>query len=124
MYVEEIRIKVIDLLAKGKSQQAVGEFLDINPRTIRNWLSQLKSHGTLSPQTHKPRYRKIDKDALRAYIKDNSDRTLQELSQVFQVSIPSMYACLKKMSVTLKKKSSVTGSAVKKAGKISWNRSG
>ena len=38
MYVEEIRRKVIDLLAKGKNHQAGGEFLEINPRTIRNRL--------------------------------------------------------------------------------------
>jgi DNA-binding CsgD family transcriptional regulator len=38
MYGEEIRRKVIDLLESGKTQQAVGDFLRINPRTIRNWM--------------------------------------------------------------------------------------
>ena len=103
MYGEEIRRKVIDLLESGQTQQAVGDYLEINPRTIRNWLHRLKNQGNISPQTHGERQRKINKEALRNYIKENPDKTLKEMSDVFQVSITSIFDCLRKMSITLKK---------------------
>ncbi len=55
MYGEELRKKVINLIEQGKSQQEVGDFLGINPRTIRHWVHRLKTRGTLASQTHKER---------------------------------------------------------------------
>lgn len=103
MYGEEIRRKVIDLLASGKTQQEVGDFLEINPRTIRNWVHRLRNQGNISPQTHGERQRKINKEALRYYVKVNPDKTLREMGDVFQVSSTSIFDCLRKMSITLKK---------------------
>ena len=103
MYGEELRKKVITLIEQGKSQQEVGDFLGINPRTIRHWVHQLKTQGTLAPQTHKERHRKINKEQLRAYVEENPDKTLMELGEAFQVSHVSIFHSLKKMSITLKK---------------------
>jgi transposase len=103
MYAEAIRKKVIDLLVAGKTQESVGKFLGIHPRTIRHWVYRFKKEGTLTPQTHGPRQRKINKEALYQYVQEHPDKTLKEMREVFHVCPSALFACLKKMSFTLKK---------------------
>ena len=107
MYGLEIRQKVISLVAEGHSIESVARFLNISSRTISMWLKKHRNGISLSPNTHHPRQRKLNKEALLDYVKANPDRTLKEIGAVFKVHYSAVHRCLKKLLVTVKKSPSI-----------------
>lgn len=105
MYGLEIREKVIELIDQGQSVKSISDFLDINVRTIQFWIKKHKEGLSLSPNNHVPRQRKIKKDELLEYVQANPDKTLKEMGAVFKVHYSAIHRSLKRMFITLKKKS-------------------
>lgn len=52
----------------------------ISITTIRKWEKQLKKEGNLKKHSVIRRFKKIDPEKLRAYVKDNPDAYLREIS--------------------------------------------
>jgi transposase len=119
MYGIEIRRKVLELVSTGKTQEEVGQFLNITTRTIRYWIKRNRDEQSLEPKNHAPRKRKIDKEALTKYIQENPDKTLKEMSSVFKVCSSAIFYSLKKLSITLKKRPRCTPNGTKKSEKNS-----
>ena len=68
---------------------------------VRDWLAR----KDLAPrQKGVPRHRKLDKEALRAHVRDYPDALLRERAQHFGVRISSMGWALQQMKLTRKKR--------------------
>ena len=77
--------------------------LKISLPTLKTWL-RLNEQGLLykrKPRSH--RGRKIDDDALRAYVSEHPDHYLGEIACVFNVSISGIHAALKRLGIRFKK---------------------
>ena len=123
MYGIEIRKKVIELLKRGKSKEEISDILGMSVRTIERWIRCDREGGDLSPRTHGSRHRKVNQEALLAYVKKHADHTLKEIAQVFKTSHVSIFYHLKKAGITLKKRPSRIRSEMKKQGKSFDRRS-
>ena len=100
----DLRERVVNFVRSGGSKAEASRRFSVSRRTVYNWLKR----DTLSPKAHGSRHRKIDKAALRSYIKSHPDVLLRELSAVFKVSIGALSRCLSKMGI-VKKTEAVPG---------------
>lgn len=123
MYGTEIRKKVIELLKRGKNREELSDILTISVRTIQRWEKCDREGSELSPRTHGSRHRKVNQEALLAYVKEHADHTLKEIAQVFKTSYVSIFYHLKKAGITLKKRPSRIRSEMKKRERFSDKRS-
>ena len=97
-YSIDMRQRAVAQVAEGKTRADVCRLFGIAPKTLYNWLcaKDLRSHPA------KTRYRKIDREALRAHVRDNPDALLRERAEEFGVSIPAISYILKQMSIVKK----------------------
>lgn len=79
------------------------EHLLISLTTLKTWLRLYKS-GTLydkKPRSHKGR--KVDDEALKAYVAEHPDAYLSEIACIFGMTDSGIYRALKRLGVSYKK---------------------
>ena len=77
--------------------------LRISLTTLKTWL-RLNDQGLLyekKPRSHKGR--KIDDNALIAYVSEHPDHYLEEIACVFNISKSGIHAALKRLGISYKK---------------------
>lgn len=70
---------------------------------MKNWL-RLNKAGTLyevKPRSRKGR--KVDDEALIAYVKEHPDHYLEEIASVFNMSISGIHAAMERLGISYKK---------------------
>jgi len=97
-YSLDLRARVVGSIGNGASRAETSRMFEIDPRSISNWLER----DDLSPTLHGPRRRKIDKTALAAHVRESPDVLLRERAAHFNVSIPSLWAALRRLNITKK----------------------
>jgi transposase len=111
-YSNDLRLRAVKLLSKGKTIYEVGEVLDIHFRTIRKW--QLKYEaGTLFEILKSTGHPVVyDLAGLKEFVQKNPDKYLREIKQEFfeakgnKSCNAGISKALVKMNFRLKKKSS------------------
>ena len=97
----DLRKKVVAFVRDGGGQVEAARHFDISLWCVRDWLAR----QDLEPQQKGvPRHRKLDKEALRAHVRDYPDALLRERAQHFGVRISSMGWALQHIKVTRKKR--------------------
>src|ERR1700753_2122926 len=100
-YSVDFRKKVVAFVHSGGGQAEAARHFDISLWCVRDWLAR----KDLAPrQKGVPRHRKLDKEALRAHVRDYPDALLRERAQHFGVRISSMGWALQHIKVTRKKR--------------------
>lgn len=100
-YSVDFRKKVVAYVRSGGGQAEAAQHFEISLWCVRDWLSR----KDLQPQQKGvPRHRKIDRDRLRAHVRDFPDAILRERAAIFGVRISSMEEALARMNLTRKKR--------------------
>jgi transposase len=110
-YSVDLREKVVAFVRDGGGQAEAARHYGISLWCVRDWLAR----KDLQPQQKGvPRQRKLDKDALKARVRDNPDATLQEHARHCGVDRSVIGKTLKRMKITRKKRRSNTKNAIRK----------
>jgi transposase len=111
-YSVDFRKKVVAFVRDGGGQAEAARRFDISLWCVRDWLAR----KDLQPQQQGvPRRRKLDKEALRAHVRDYPDALLRERAVHFGVYMNAIHVALKQMKLTHKKRRSGTKSATRKS---------
>ncbi len=94
------RIAVLSFIENGGSKVEAAKLFKVSRDTIYRWLSFDEITPKPPPKT---RFRKIDKEVLRAHVSENPDLFLHERAAVFDVHISSMGRALSKLKNSKKK---------------------
>ena len=97
-YSLDLRERVVDHVRNGATLAETSRLFNVTTRTISNWLRR----DDLAPKRHGERQRKIDKTALKAHVRDYPDSLLRERAAYFNVSVPSLWAALRKLNIVKK----------------------
>jgi len=111
-YSVDLREKVVAFVHSGGGQAEAARRFDISLWCVRNWLAR----KDLAPQQKGvPRQRKLDKEGLRARVRDYPDATLHEHAVHCGVDRSVVGKALKHMKITHKKRRSNTRNAIRKS---------
>lgn len=100
-YSVDLRRKVVAFVRDGGSQREAARHYDISLWCVRDWLAR----KDLQPQQQGvPRQRKLDKEAVRAHVRDHPDAILRERAAHFGVHVSSMGWALRQLKLTRKKR--------------------
>jgi transposase len=100
-YSVDFRKKVVVFVRSGGGQAEAARRFGISLWCVRDWLAR----KDLQPQQKGvPRQRKLDKDALRAHVRDEPDALLRERAVHFGVHMSVIGKALHQMKLTHKKR--------------------
>jgi transposase len=100
-YSVDFRKKVVAFVRNGGGQREAARHYGISLWSVRDWLIR----KDLQPQQKGvPRQRKLDKDDLRAHVRDNPDAILRERAAHFGVHVSSMGWAMHRLKLTHKKR--------------------
>jgi transposase len=100
-YSVDFRKKVVAFVRNGGGQAEAAHHYGISLWCVRDWLAR----KDLQPQQKGvPRQRKLDKDALRAHVRDEPDALLRERAVRFGVHMSVIGKALHQMKLTRKKR--------------------
>ena len=103
-YSIDLRSRVIDYVKEGHTQEEASIVFKVGTSTIKRWLSLLSETGSLEKRPLNRSARIYDSEKLNAYIKENPDALLREISHHFGGSSSGAYYALKREKITYKKK--------------------
>jgi transposase len=109
-YSMDLRERVFDLLAKGKSKLFIEETLFVSTKTILKWQKRYEETGLMErviPKLTRPR--KVDYKEAQKFIEKNPDKTLKEIGDKFGVKDTAILYIMKQLGITYKKTLSVRG---------------
>jgi transposase len=101
-YSLDLRQRVFDLLAKGKSKLFIEENLGVTTKTILKWQKRYEETGLMDriiPKLTRPR--KVDYKKAQKFIENNPDKTLKEIGAAIGTK-DALYV-MKKLGITYKK---------------------
>jgi transposase len=111
-YSVDLREKVGAFVRDGGGQAEAARRFDISLWCVGDWLAR----KDLQPQQKGvARRRKLDKEALRAHVRDYPEALLRERAVHFGVYMNAIHGALKQMKLTHKKRRSGTKSATRKS---------
>ena len=112
-YSVDFRKKVVRFVHDGGGQAEAARHFEISLWCVRDWLAR----KDLQPQQKGvPRRRKLDKEALRAHVRDYPDALLRERATHFGVRINAIDVAMKSMKLTRKKRRSNTKNVIRRSG--------
>jgi transposase len=100
-YSVDLRKKVVAFVENGGSQAEAARHFDISLWCVRDWLAR----QDLQPQQQGVgRRRKLDKEALRAHVRDYPDALIRERAVHFGVCPNAVWVALQVLKLTPKKR--------------------
>lgn len=115
-FSKDLRERVLDYIGKGHTRQRAADLFQVGLNSIYRWQRLRKAGQSLAAKVRAATPRKLDYEKLKAYVKANTDATLVEYAQEFQVSATAIFNAFRKLGVTRKKSRSSTGSGMRKKG--------
>ncbi len=109
-YSLDLRQRVFDLLAKGKSKLFIEDTLGVATKTILKWQKRYENTGSMDriiPVSTRPR--KVDYKKAKKFIEKNPDKTLREIGDKFGVKDTAILYIAKQLNITYKKTFFVRG---------------
>jgi transposase len=114
MYSKDFKQMAVKYRQAGHSFKELQEAFGIPAQTYYIWERNLKI-GYYDKKVVHERKGKIDKEKLRQAVKDMPDAYLRELGALFGCSAQAIFKSLKKMKITIKKKTSTSARGLKKS---------
>ena len=107
-YDIKFKERVISFLNEGNTQEEAKDVFKVGLTAIKRWIKQWKTEGNLERSPSNRSFKKIDPELLKEYIKNNHDLYLREIGKYFGASAVAVHKALKKLKITLKKRSRYT----------------
>lgn len=100
-YSTDFKQGASDYIKEGHSHVEAAKVFDVGVRTLFTWEKKLREQGHLERKK-----RKIPLEELKTSVEDHPDAFLREIAAHFDCAVPSVWAALKQIKVTLKKTTS------------------
>jgi len=101
-YELEIREKIVNFVLSGGAKIKAAQRFGVSRSTVYRCLAA-HATGNLAPKPRAGTARKIDPDRLRRELKDNPDLTLTEIAKIFNVHFVTVWHCMQRMGLKLKR---------------------
>ena len=89
---------------EGGQKKTACHIFQIGRDTLYRWMQQYQTEGGLAPKSHgKYASRKLDDAVVAQYFADHPDATLEELGEVFPVSVMAIWKACQSLRITRKK---------------------
>jgi transposase len=105
----QIRIRAVELLAEGYTQDEVSKLLKVGTTSIKRWKAQIEENGTIKHfyDTSNRSCPKLPNEKLLTYFNENDDALLNEAAAYFECTSSAVYYACKRNKVTYKKRTSL-----------------
>jgi transposase len=102
----QIRIRAVELLSEGYTQDEVSKLLKVGTTSIKRWKAQIEKKGTIKHfyDTSNRSCPKLPKEKLLAYFNENDDALLKEAAAHFDCTSSAVHYGCKRNKVTYKKR--------------------
>ena len=114
---QQTREAVVAFIEKGNTQSLASQIFGVSTRTVAKYMWRKRVHGHLESAPLNRTFRKIDPERLKEFFNERPDATLREASDTFGVSVAGIFRALRRLKITLKKRSRFTGSATMSTGR-------
>ncbi|MBF8970519.1 IS630 transposase-related protein [Streptococcus sp. NLN76] len=102
-YGIDFRKRVLEYVKEGHTRKETAALFNISTNTLYSWEKQERELGHLERKKRVGKSRKIPLDKLQEFVEAHPDAFLREIAEHFSCSIPSVWAALKQVNITLKK---------------------
>ena len=102
-YSTDFKQRALDYIKEGHSHVEAAKVFDVGVRTLFTWEKNLREQGHLERKKRVVKNRKIPLEELKAFVEAHPDAFLREIAAHFDCAVPSVWAALKQIKVTLKK---------------------
>ena len=99
-YSTDFKQGALDYIKQGHSHVEATKVFDVGVRTLFTWEKKLREQGHLERKKRVVKKRKME---LKAFVEAHPDAFLREIAAHFDCAVPSVWAALKQINVTLKK---------------------
>jgi putative transposase len=106
-YSVDLRSRVIDFIGKGNTQEQASVIFNVGTSTITRWLALLSETGSLKKRPLNRTAPIYESEKLNAYIEENPEALLKDVSSHFGGSITGAFYALEREKITLKKRDSL-----------------
>ena len=102
-YSTDFKQRALNYIKEGHSHVEASKVFDVGVRTLFTWEKKLREQGHLERKKRVVKKRKIPLEELKAFVESHPDAFLREIAAHFDCAVPSVWAALKQIKVTLKK---------------------
>ena len=121
VYSEDLRVKVVEFLEKGYTQQEAAEVFGVSAKSVWIWNKMHKEGKRLVFEFVPRSPHRVDYEQLAAYVKEHPDAYLREIGAHFSLATSTVWNALKRLGFKYKKKEKFTAKRIPKGGKNSLN---
>jgi len=123
IYSIDLRKRVIAFIESGGKKLEASRRFNVCRPTIDQWLLLKKETGKLEAPPMPPRsWRKLNPEALVAYVEAHPDGMLEDYAEHFQTSPSGIWRALKRLKFTRKKRQLSTKNGTKINVQNFWSR--
>ncbi len=119
-YSTDLRKRVIQFVEEGGSVMEAASVFSVTRQTIYNWIKKKKETGTLKDKIQGRPWRKLNPEALLAYVKSYPDLTLAEYAEHFGTISSTICEAFKRLRISRKKRHCDTKNGTKRRGNYFW----
>ena len=114
-YSVDLRMAAVrHYLGSGDTCAETGKIFGVDGSSVQRWVQQYEKTGDLSDKPLNRKPKKLDPEKLRAYVREHSDATQQEIADEFHCSNQAVSKALKRLDITRKKKRAATKNRTKR----------
>jgi len=103
-YSVDLRVRVIEFVEKGNTQEKASEVFNVSVSAITRWLALRSETGSLEKRPLSRTAPKFESEKLEAYIEKNPDALLKDVAEHFGGSITGAFYAIEREKLTLKKR--------------------
>ena len=123
IYSIDLRKRVVAFIEKGGKKVEASRLFNVSRPSIDKWMSLKKETGDLKSPSLKPRsWRKLNPEALVAYVEAHPDAMLEDYAEHFQTSPSGIWRALKRLKITRKKRQLSIKNGMKQSVQLFWSR--
>lgn len=107
MYSADLKERVIKYRIEEKHTiKQTSETYKVSQMAVRRWTKEYKEKGSIRSKydSSTRKYKKINPKELKKYIKENKDKFLKEIAEVFSCSISGIKKAMNRLKITRKKR--------------------
>ena len=102
-YSIDLRKEVIEYLSKGNSQRQTQKVFGVSRSALNRWQQQYKKTGDLKDKKPCRKFKKLDPEELKTYVKEHPNAYLKEIGEVFNCSDTAVLKAFRRLGITRKK---------------------
>ena len=113
-YSADYRKRTIEYRGEGHTLEETHKVFRVSISTIRAWEKHWEEKGTLTPAPVVRRYKKIDPEKLKAYVREHPEAYPKEIAVEFNCCETAIRKAFDRLSITRKKRQPITRNRTRK----------